>query len=492
MESTVTDSVTQTVPGQPITARASTAAKRRLEDLPAPRAWPLLGNLFALDPKQFHAQLETWGEQLGSAYTFKLGPKRILVTSNLDMALAALKDRPGRFRRLSTIEPVAKEIGANGVFSVEGEAWRPQRDLVMRALAPQQLESFFPTLQFITERLLRRWRRSAKAGTDTDVLQDLTGFTADATATLVFGQDVNTLEAGEDAIQRHLGVIFPMISYRINALFPYWRYFKLPADYQVDRSLKALRSFVAEMMAAARERMRRAPAEKPRNLLEAMLTLRDEPNSGFSDADVYANILTLLLAGEDTTAHGLAWAMHILAGKPELQSQLQGAARNTLGEARVPMKFADTAKLGLFEGVAFEAMRMRTVAPIIFLEANETTELAGIEIPKGTPVFVLTRPASLDDDNYRDAKAFTPERWIGQREGTRDGHNSKAFLHFGAGPRFCPGRYLAGLEMKMVLATLSRNFSVEYAEDPETTKEVFVFAFTMMPSRLRLRLSALA
>ena len=92
---------------------------------------------------------------------------------------------------------------------------------------------------------------------------------------------------------------------------------------------------------------------------------------------------------------------------PELQSQLHRAARNVLGDARVPMKFADTAKLGLFEGVAFEAMRMRTVAPLIFLEANETTELSGIEIPAGTAVFVLTRPASLDDNNYRDAKAFT-------------------------------------------------------------------------------------
>lgn len=220
------------------------------------------------------------------------------------------------------------------------------------------------------------------------------------------------------------------------------------------------------MIAAARERMRRAPADKPHNLLEAMLTLRDEPNSGFNDDDLHANILTLLLAGEDTTAHTLAWAMHILAGKPELQSQLQRAAHNTLGEARVPMKFADTAKLGLVEGVAFEAMRMRSVVPVIFLEANETTELAGIDIPKGTAVFVLTRPASLDDNNYRDANAFTPERWVGQRENTRDGHNSKAFLHFGAGPRFCPGRYLASLEMKTVLATLSRNFSVEYAEDP--------------------------
>jgi cytochrome P450 len=474
-------------PKRPTAVQAG-AAKRRLEDLPAPGALPWLGNLHQLDPKRLHAQLEAWGRELGPSYTFKIGPKRILVTSDVDIALAALRDRPGRFRRLSTIEPVAVEMGINGVFSVEGEAWRPQRDLVMRAMAPHQLESFFPTLQRITDRLRRRWQQSADGGRDTDVLQDLTRFTVDTTATLVFGTDVNTLESDDDAIQRHIGVILPMVSYRVNALLPYWRYFKLPRDYRLDRSLQAVRAFAGEMIDHARERLRRSPGGNPQNLLEAMLALRDAPESGFSDDDVYANIMTLLLAGEDTTAYSLAWAMHILAGDAELQARLQRAAVEALGEARLPMTFADTARLGLFDGVAFEAMRMRPVAPLNFLEANEHTELGGIEVPKGTPVFLMTRPATLDDANYQDAKAFKPERWMGKRESAREGHSARAFMQFGAGPRFCPGRYLATLEMKMVLATLARNFAIEYAEDPGITQEVF--AFTMMPSRLRLRLRA--
>ena len=107
-----------------------------------------------------------------------------------------------------------------------------------------------------------------------------------------------------------------MVSYRVNALVPYWRYFKLPKDYQLDRSLKAVRAFAEEMIGHARERRRRSPGESPKNLLEAMLALRDEPDSGFSDDDVYANIITLLLAGEDTTAYSVAWAMHMLAGDP--------------------------------------------------------------------------------------------------------------------------------------------------------------------------------
>ena len=125
------------------------ALKRRLTDLPAPRALPLIGNLPQLDSKRLHAQLEAWERMLGPTYTFKLGRKRVLVTSDVEISLAVLKNRPGGFRRLSTIEPVTREMGGSGVFSLEGAAWRPQRDLVMRALTPHQLESFFPTLRLV-------------------------------------------------------------------------------------------------------------------------------------------------------------------------------------------------------------------------------------------------------------------------------------------------------------------------------------------------------
>ena len=470
--------------------RIEMSTTKRLKDLPAPSGLPWLGNLHQIDRKQLHTKLEEWAETLGPSYTFKFGPKRILVTSEVEIALAALKDRPGHFRRLSTIEPVAKELGINGLFSVEGEAWRLQRSLVTRALSPQQLESFFPSLRHICDRLRRRWQKNVDAGTDTDAIQDLTRFTVDTTATLVFGKDVNTLEGDDDAIQRHISVILPMIGCRTNALLPYWRYFKLPRDYRLERSLKAVRTFVEDMIARTRWSMRRSHSRTPRNLLEAMLALVDEPESRFSDDDVYANIITLLLAGEDTTAYSLAWAIYLLAGNSELQATLHDATLDALGDDRVPMTFADTSRLGLFEGVAFEAMRMRPVSVLHFLEANEATELAGIQVPKGTPVFLLTRPATLDDNNYQNAKAFKPERWVDRRESACAAHSTRAFMQFGAGPRFCPGRHLATLEMKMVLATLARNFTFEHAEDPNVTKEIF--AFTMMPSRLRLRLRSRA
>ena len=96
---------------------------------------------------------------------------------------------------------------------------------------------------------------------------------------------------------------------------------------------------------------------------------------------MYANIITLLLAGEDTTAYSLAWAMHILAANRDLQLRLHSAALDALGDAHIPKTFADTAKLGLFEGAAFEAMRMRPVVPLIALQTNENVEFGGSRSP---------------------------------------------------------------------------------------------------------------
>ena len=92
--------------------------KRQLQDLPAPRGLPWLGNLHQIDKKHLHAKLEEWAEVLGPSYMFKLGPKRVLVTSEVEIALSALRDRPGHFRRLSTIEPVARELGIKDRKSV--------------------------------------------------------------------------------------------------------------------------------------------------------------------------------------------------------------------------------------------------------------------------------------------------------------------------------------------------------------------------------------
>ncbi|WP_324996473.1 cytochrome P450, partial [Salinisphaera sp.] len=276
---------------------------RRLADLPTPDGLPLLGNIHQLSVRTLHKVIERWEAELGSVFAFDLGPTRVFVTSDPQLAQFALRERPGAFRKLTTMTSVIDEMGFNGVFSAEDERWWPQRQMVVQALAKKGLPAFFPTLRTITERLWRRWDRLAANADTTNVVEDLERFTVDVTSTLSFGQDINTLEQEGDPIQKHLSEIFPMVTLRANLPFPYWRYLRLPRDRKLERSIDTVRAFVLRMIDEARREMKRHPDAPPSNLLQAMLVAANEPGSGITDDVVYANVVTLLIAGEDTTAH---------------------------------------------------------------------------------------------------------------------------------------------------------------------------------------------
>ncbi len=499
---------------------ATTLACRQLADLPSPGGLPLLGNLHQLDLKVLHQCLERWAGEHGPVYTFGMGPQRVFVTSDPEHAQTALRDRPDGFRRLAAIRPVFAELGLDGVFSTEGDGWLPQRRLVTKALSLQHLAGFLPTMQGITARLHRRWQQAAQSGQPTDAVQDLMAFAVDVTATLSLGADINTLENDDNPIQRHLEQVFPMINRRINLPLPYWRWMKLPMDRRLDASLAEVRRFVDQMIERARAEMARNPDAPPSNLLQALLRARDEPGSGIGDDEVYANVVTLLLAGEDTTAHAMAWALFYLASDEPLQERLHQQARSVLGASTVAPDMATIRALPAFEGLVDEALRLRPVVPIIFLETVQERMLGDVRLPAGTPVFLITRPAMLDEQHFGDAQRLKPERWMASRgagdSGTRDGdigsadhsegdgdapgrtaqvartagaaHNPRAFVQFGAGPRVCPGRHLATLEMRMAMSMLLRSFRIRHAGDPEEVREQF--GFTMMPQRLPLAVEA--
>jgi cytochrome P450 len=471
-----------------MTLSISETAVRSLSDLPSPRGLPLLGNVLAWDLPRLHLVFEAWAKEFGSAFTVRLGPKRVFVCSDADLLQTALRERPEGYRRFSPIESVLEEMNANGVFSVEGAAWRPQRRLVMQALASRNLSVFFPVLKEITERLRKKWEHSANAGQVVDMAQDLVRFTVDATTALAFGEDPNTIEESGNVIQEHLAEIFPMIMKRINAPLPLWRYFKLPSDRKFERALHAVHRHVESLIERTRKRMRDQPSDNPRNLLEGMLDAANQADSGITDEVIVANVMTLLLAGEDTTAHSLSWAMYFISQDKRLQSRLHLTSTEAFGSSRVCPAFEDVKKLDLFEFVAQETSRFKPVVPLIFLEPIKDVVLGNVSLPSGTPLFFILRPSMLDGKHFGRPHEFLPERWsTGHLE--VQPHDPKAYAQFGAGPRVCPGRYLAAVEMRLVLSMLSRNFSMELATGPDSIKEIA--AFTMMPNTMPVRLESL-
>ena len=136
--------------------------------------------------------------------------------------------------------------------------------------------------------------------------------------------------------------------------------------------------------------------------------------------------------------------------------------------------------------VANETMRLRPVGPLSFLDANVDTSLGDYAVPKHTTISVLLRPAALDPANFFDPLAFRPERWL---DDPVTPHNISACMPFGSGPRMCPGRSLAFLEMKAFLAMLYKNFDVSRVGNSTAVSERYN-GFTMAPAGLKVRLRA--
>lgn len=459
-----------------------------LKDLPGPKGIPFLGNMLDLDLQKLHVILEQWAGEYGGMYKFQIAHKPVVAISDTQLINEVLRKRPSAYRRFASIEPVLKEMGINGVFSAEGDQWFRQRRTAMQALNTAHLRTFFPTLVKVTDRLFLRWSTAISDGRDVDAQEDLMRYTIDVTSNLAFGYDVNTLEDRGGEIQRHLEKVFPMVNRRINAPFPYWHFVRFAADRALEEALVAIRKALEEFIAHSRAQLARHPelATRPTNFLEAMLAAQEVGDMAISDEEIFGNVLTMLIGGEDSTAATMAWMLHFLIEHPEVQERLQQEIDDVLGEECTLRDIQDAERLPYLEAVAFETMRLKSVFPVLFLGTNTDVELGGVHIPEGTAIFLLTRKCGMQEQEFSAADQFKPERWLEGRC-PEDAHNPKAFVPFGAGPRFCPGRNLALLEMKTAVAMLCRNFTVNKRIGSEPVQEQF--GFLMAPQKLSISLT---
>jgi cytochrome P450 len=467
-------------------ADGATVSLRGVDDLPGPRGLPLLGALPALDLERLHQTLERWARRYGRVYRVSLGSRSVVAVSDPALIQQALRERPRAFRRLGNVEPIFRELGIEGVFSAEGVDWRPLRRLTMEALSPAHLRSLYPVLRDVAGRLHRRWSAEADAGRPIDVEEDFKRFTVDLTTRLAFGYDLNTLEQEGDVLQRRLEVVFPGINRRLFAVLPIWRHIKLPADRRLEEAVAEVLDLLRGFLGAARTRLAasEARAAGPETFLEAMILARNEAGDPYSDGQILGNAIQILLGGEDTTALTLSWAVHELCDHPHAVVALQEEADRVLKGATTPADPDEVAQLEVAGAVGNETMRLRPVAPLLLLDTNEDVVLGDLALRAGQTVALLMRPPAVAADHFADPAAFRPERWLSKETGAA--HDPSAHMPFGSGPRLCPGRSLALVEMRVALATLFGSFSPERVGARAEVEERF--AFTMGPRGLRVLL----
>lgn len=475
-----------TSPQPPGSALPHRPAARTYDDLPGPAPLPVFGNMHQM--KVYHLAAESWAREYGPMCRWRLGKRRVLGVADYDTIEFMLKHRPEFIRRSSLMDRLMTELGITGVFNAEGESWRMQRKLVMRAMTPEVVKNFFPTLATIALRLSSRWRSAIRSGRQIDLLSDIKAATLDVTLGLAMGQDSNTLEHPEFPLQADIALIFGTMARRVLIPYPYWHHVRLPPDRRAQASLARTRQAIQGYIDASRSRLRSHPelVHKPSNMLEAMVAARDEPGSAFTDEHLIGNAITMVFAGEDTTANSISWALYHLSRHPEAASRAARETDDLLRGAPALQAFSELDRLPWLDAVIKESMRLTPAAPLIALESTQDVVLNEVLIPRGIGIVAMTRLAAHARLKLQDEQDFRPARWL---EGHADfSDQTRHLLTFGAGPRFCPGRYLAHAELLVFLSTILRHFVLQ--ADAHAASVTETFRFTVGPSALPLRLIA--
>ncbi|WP_250626788.1 cytochrome P450 [Pinirhizobacter soli] len=461
---------------------------RRIEDLPSPKGQPFVGNALQLSGRQMHQKFTAWVREFGPMFRLQVFGHTIVIVSDSATAHGVMRERPDGFRRNGGLKTIMNELNIGGVFTAEGAEWRKQRKLVMSGLNAEVIRNFFPRMVTLTEHMLERWNKALDEGRAIDLRRDLKAMALDTIVGIAMGHDIDAVNQDGDPLQRDIDNMFQRLGHRTTASFPYWRYFKLPVDRAAERSFTDIDRRVAEFIRNTRERMeqQRDLQKKPANMLEAMITASEDPESGFTDEELVANAILSVIGGEDTTANSIGWMLCQLSQNPAAAAALTAEVDYVLRDAPLPREWEQMKAFPYLEAAHSETQRLKAVAPYLGLTANADCVVADTFIPKNTAIIVATAGEGGDEAHFPAPEQFKPERWIDELREAGQEDPSRKLFPFGGGARLCPGRFLALTEIKVVVAMIMRNFELE--PDPKAPPAKELLNFFMAPSSVPVRL----
>jgi cytochrome P450 len=405
----------------------------------------------------------------------------VIVVSHPEGVRRVLTDNAANYRKGDLQRRILGPLLSDGLLLTEGAVWRRARRILAPLFTPARMRDLNGRMAEVCAARVAGWRLDAGARV-LDIDSEMSGLTFDILSATLFSHELGGEAAGfEKALNRYLS-----IGARIDPLdvldAPSWipRLGRL-ASYG---SAAFFERKVSELVKARRARLEGddTPAH---DLLSALLTARDETDgSGLSDREVAANILTFILAGHETTARTLGWALHLISRSPAVAARLQAEA-----DGFDPDRADWAGSLAWTRAVIEESMRLFPPAPTLERTAIGADVIVGEgvqpqTIKAGTMVIISPWVLHRHEQLWDDPAAFRPERFLPENRKAIDRY---AYIPFSAGPRVCIGASFALQEAMIALASILKVADVEPLSTVEPRPVHQITLRSREPMRLRLR-----
>ncbi|WP_418280114.1 cytochrome P450 [Halorubrum sp. DTA98] len=437
---------------------------------PGPIGDPLFGTArrYANDPFSF---MRACAESYGDVVRFDLGPRETYMLTNPSDVQRVLVADAARYRKPSFGDDAIRTLLGDGLLMSEGETWERQRALANPAFRTRRIGALAGTMVEHTESQIAGW----SDGDVVDVQLEIARLTVRIIVSAMFGSDISTEEVR--TVQENLeplGARFEPDPRRF--LLPNW----VPTreNREFDAAIDTLEELIDGIVARRRGTERDpsvdpawadgvvmggppgdAEGDLPMDLLSVLLRAYDRGEQ--TEKNLRDELVTMLLAGHDTTALALTYTFYLLSEHPEARARVEAEATAATDDG--PPNAGDVREMADTERVLNEAMRLYPPVYTMFREPKLDVKLGGYRIPEGAALMLPQWVIHRSDRWYDDPDAFDPERWTPER---RSGRPRFAFFPFGGGPRHCIGKAFSLMEAKLILARLCSEYRLAY-EGPE-------------------------
>ncbi|HEX2678212.1 MAG TPA: cytochrome P450, partial [Polyangiales bacterium] len=401
-----------------------------------PRHYPLIGAMADMrrDPIGFLTDLHS---HYGPVAFTKLGMANAYFLSSPDLIEDVLVGKHRNFCKDFATRELEPLVG-KGLLTADGDEWLQQRRLAQPPLQPKRIASYAQTMTECAERLFDSFRDDEVR----DISLDMAHLTLEIAGRCLLGADPRREAERIGHIMEVSMVYFDRQLRTLEGILPKW----LPTPDRVR--MKAATDELDTIIYRIIERCRRDGAEAD-HLLGRLVNARDEDGHAMSDKQLRDEAVTMLLAGHETTALTLAYAIYLLSEHPDVAASVRAEVDGTLG-GRTPA-FEDLPKLKRVDAVVRETLRLFPPAYIIAREVVEPIQLGEFLVPKGDQVLMSPYAMHHDPRWFREPERFDPTRWT---NGETSGLPKFAYFPFGGGPRVCIGIHFAIMEAVLVLASL--------------------------------------
>ncbi len=405
---------------------------------PGPKGHMLLGNLPAYR-RDLLGFLTSSAREYGDIVRLRLGATAAVLLNHPDQIEQVLATRQGEFAKYRFFWRHVTRVFGNGLLTSTGDLWQRQHHLMAPAFRQQRLVRYADAMVQSATRLLTRWRD----GEMRDCREDMARLTLDIAARVLFDRELD--RAALDRISHAVDRGSAEVGARFKRGFVVPDRIPTPGNRRYMAVVREIDAVVAEIIEE-----RRTSFQGRTDLLSSLLQIRDIDGRPMDTKLLRDEVVTLLLAGYETTALALTWTFYLLSRHPDVAAKVEEEVDAVVGSNRLP-DAGDLDRLCFTGWVITEVMRLYPPVYILGREAVGEVEIGGYRLPRGT-VFLMSQWVVHRDPRFFAApEAFKPERW---GAGSGAPRPRFAYFPFGGGARICLGQPLALMEAKLVLATV--------------------------------------